>query len=82
MTNDEIRTQFKHLQQQLKLIKEAHKHNSELVEQLKQAYEAKIDKILDGIEEIALNFEGVSDPDADEAREHLYELIERIKEGY
>lgn len=79
MTNEEAK-QVKEFRQKLELVKQANKRNVELLAQLKGAYEAKIDKILNEIEEVANNLEGTTDPDADEAYYRLRELVESIRE--
>ena len=80
MTNAEAAKQVKEFRQKLELVKQANKRNVELLAQLKGAYEAKVNKILNEIEEIANNLESTSDPDADEAYYRLRELAENIRD--
>lgn len=80
MTNEEMAEQVKEFRQKLELVKAANRRNIELLEQLKGAYEAKVNKILSEIEEIANNLEGTDDADADEASFRLRELVESIRD--
>lgn len=76
------REQKEALELLIALHKEASERDAKLFTEQEGVYEAKIDKILSGIEEIADDLEGTKSPDADEARFRLRELVERIKEDY
>lgn len=79
MDNKELAKHLKAFKDKLELAKRANQHNVELLKQLKGAYEGKLNEILDEIEDIMLVLADTKDPEADEVRHRLEELLEKYR---
>lgn len=74
---EELNRRMRIFRRRLRAVQQANKDNCKLLQQLKEAYQAKINNILKEVEVIAHVLDNADTAKTNEARTRLYQILEQ-----